>query len=114
MMKVLNNNEKFYNHEKGLAERGKARDVMITIFNRKELILTYSMKTQADARMLLSQSKIPYKITTKSIGDTHSVRGHSGVPFGSGLSSDLLYEYRIFVHKNDYEKACAVLQGKIK
>ena len=88
---------------------------MITIFNRKELVLTYSMKTQADARMLLSQNKIPYKITTKNIGDTHSVRGHSGVPFGrGGLSSDLLYEYRIFVHKNDYEKACAILQGKKK
>lgn len=88
---------------------------MITIFNRKELVLTYSMKTQADARMLLAQNKIPYKITTKNIGDAHSVRGHSGVPFGSGgLSSDLLYEYRIFVHKNDYEKACAILQRKIK
>lgn len=88
---------------------------MITIFNRKELVLTYSMKTQADARMLLSQNKIPYKITKKNIGDIHSVRGHCGVPFGrGGLSSDLLYEYRIFVHKNDYEKACAILQGKKK
>ena len=86
---------------------------MITVFNRKELVLTYDMKTQADARMLLAQNKIPYKITTRNIGDAHSVRGHAGVPFGrGGLSSDLLYEYHIFVHKDDYEKACVILQGK--
>lgn len=88
---------------------------MITIFNRKELVLTYSMKTQGEVRMMLSRNKIPYKITVKNMGDTHSVRGHSGVPFGSGgLSSDLLYEYHIFVHKDDFEKACALLRGKIK
>ena len=88
---------------------------MITLFNRKELVLTYSMKIQGEVRMMLSQNKIPYKIVTKNIGDAHSARGHSGVPLGSGgLKADLLYEYRIFVHKDDYEKACAILQGKIK
>ena len=88
---------------------------MITIFNRKELVFTYSMKEQGDARMLLSQNKIPYKITTRNIGDAHSFRGSARGHFGSaGLQSDLLYEYRIYVHKDDFEKACAILQGKIK
>lgn len=87
---------------------------MITIFNRKELVFTYSMKEQGDARMLLSQNKIPYKIVTRNIGDAHSVRGGARGRFGSaGMQMDLLYEYRIYVHKDDFEKACAVLQGKI-
>lgn len=79
---------------------------MITIFNRKELLLTYSMKEQGDVRMLLAQNKIPYKIFTKYRGGS---RGHTGT---LGLHSDLLYEYRIYVHKDDYEKAYAVINEK--
>ena len=82
---------------------------MITIFNRKELILTYSMKEQGDVRMILAQNRIPYKIYTRNIGDMHSFRGHTGT---LGMNSDLLYEHRIYVHKDDYEKACAVINGK--
>ncbi|MBQ8858097.1 MAG: hypothetical protein IJ024_08150 [Lachnospiraceae bacterium] len=79
---------------------------MITIFNRKELILTYKMKEQGDVRMILSQNKIPYKITTRNIGDAHSFRGHTGV---LGLNTDLLYEYRIYVHKDDYDRAVVLI-----
>lgn len=82
---------------------------MITIFNRKELVLTYNMKEQGEVRMLLSQNKIPYKIVTKSRGNLHSVRGHAGT---LGMDSDLLYEYHIYVHEDDFDKAQAVLHRK--
>lgn len=87
---------------------------MITVFNRKELVFTYSMKEQGDVRMLLSQNKIPYKIVTRSRGG-HSLRAGARAHQGSlGLNADLMYEYKIYVHKDDYEKALAIIHHKIK
>lgn len=87
---------------------------MIMIFNRKELVFTYSMKEQGETRMLLSQNKIPYKIVTKNRGDLHSFRGGSRTYTGTlGMDSDLLYEYRIYVHKDDFEKAKAVINHRV-
>jgi len=88
---------------------------MITIFNRKELISTYELKKQVEVRDLLDQFKIPYSITvinrkSPSIFEAGS-RARTGT-FGEKLS--LEYQYIIFVRKTDYEKAHAVLNGKIK
>jgi len=83
---------------------------MITIFNRKELFITYSMSEQAKIRDKLSQSNIKYYIKT--------VNRMSPSPFSSGMRSrtgtfgqnmDLNYEYIIYVHKKDYEKATYVI-----
>lgn len=35
---------------------------MISIFNRKELFITYEMRKQAEVRELMAQNKIPYSI----------------------------------------------------
>lgn len=59
--------------------------------------------------MLLAQNKIPYKITTRNTGDHGGSRAHSGT---MRLNSDLLYEYRIYVHKDDYEQAVRLLNKK--
>ncbi len=88
---------------------------MITIFNRKELVSTYEMKKQAEVRDLLNQFKIPYSIKvinrkSPSIFDAGS-RARTGT-FGENLK--LEYQYIIFVRKTDYEKAYAVINGKIK
>ncbi len=88
---------------------------MITIFNRKELISTFDLKKQVEVRDLLDQFKIPYSINvinrkSPSIFDAGS-RARTGT-FGENLS--LEYQYIIFVRKTDYEKAYAVLNGKIK
>lgn len=88
---------------------------MLTIFNRKELISTYDMKKQAEVRDLLSQFKIPYSIKvinrkSPSPFDAGS-RSRTGT-FGENLQ--LEYQHIIFVRKDDYDKADAVINGKIK
>ncbi|SEU25485.1 hypothetical protein SAMN05443270_3991 [Lacrimispora sphenoides] len=88
---------------------------MITIFNRKELISTYDMKKQVEVRDLLNQFKIPYSINvinrkSPSLFGAGS-RARTGT-FGENLK--LEYQYIIFVRKTDYEKAYAVINGKIK
>lgn len=83
---------------------------MLTFFNRKEVLLTYSMKDQADAREILANNKIKYKVKS-SANQTPGVRAKMG-GFGSGM--DNAYAYRIFVHKNDWPKAKYLLAHQIK
>jgi hypothetical protein len=74
---------------------------MLTIFNRKEVFLTYSVKDQADAKEILSNNNIKYRIKSKT--------NKSGIG-----SIDNAYEYRIFVHKDNWAKAKYLLAHKIK
>lgn len=88
---------------------------MITIFNRKELIITFDMQRQAKIRDLMVQYSIPYSIKvinrkSPSPFDAGS-RARTGT-FGENLQ--LEYEYIIYVKKIDYEKANAIIDGKIK
>ena len=84
---------------------------MITIFNRRELTTTFSMKGQDEIREKLRSNKIEYRIRT--------VNRNSPSPFGSsrartgtfGNNMDLAYEYVFYVHKNDLSTAKAVIQG---
>ncbi len=83
---------------------------MITIFNRKELVTTFSCKRQIDVRALLEQHHInyTYKIinrnSTSPFGDTRSRTG----TFGQNLEST--YQFIFYVHKADYEKAKFVIK----
>lgn len=88
---------------------------MITIFNRRELICTNDMKKQAKVREQLSQFKIPYLVNVVD-GRSPSlfITGHIGRIGTFGNHVKLEYQYRIFVKKKDYEKADAVITGKIK
>ena len=78
---------------------------MITIFNRKEVMNTFSMKQQSDVRSILGINKIDYKTKIVNIGGSNNygaVRGQ----FGSlGVDEDYSREYYIYVHKKDYENA---------
>ncbi|HZX21111.1 MAG TPA: hypothetical protein VFF25_01845 [Clostridia bacterium] len=78
---------------------------MITIFNRKELYMTFSMEEQSNIRQVLSQNNIDYYIKTinrMSPSLLGSSRGRRG-SFGQNMS--LNYEYIIYVHKRDYDTA---------
>ena len=56
---------------------------MITIFNRKELIMTYDMKIQSDVSNILASNNVDYFI---KVSNVYSV------------TSDLRsYEYKIYV-----------------
>lgn len=77
---------------------------MITIFNRKELMITRSMEEQARVRNKLNEAGIDYtiKVNSDHPGATASRRAYTG---SFGERQDVMYEYRIFVKKADYEKA---------
>lgn len=88
---------------------------MITIFNRKELISTYDMKKQAEVRDLLSQFKISYSIKVINRKSPSPFDAGSRARTGTlGENLQLEYQYIIFVRKEDYDKADAVISGKIK
>lgn len=86
---------------------------MITIFNRKELINTYDMKTMSEIRDTLVHSNIEYYIKTinrKSPSPfADGTRSRTGT-FGENLASE--YEYRIFVKKDNFETARSLINGR--
>ena len=71
---------------------------MIHLFNRRELLLTSSMERQARVRDVLAANGIPYRVKTSS----NISRSRGVMP---GMRMDMLYQYRIYVKKDDYEKA---------
>ena len=62
---------------------------MITIFNRRELIITDDIAFQAKVREILSQSNIKYTFDVRTRAWLNIMRT----------------EYKIFVHKKDLENA---------
>ena len=83
---------------------------MLTIFNRKELIVTMDSNRQAEIRKILSQNGIDYIIKTINLqnsGALDSARGHMG---NIGIDQSYSYEYKIYVHKTDYETALGLIK----
>ncbi len=62
---------------------------MITIFNRKQLIITYDSTIQSKIRDIHAANKVYYSINPIL-----------------GLYGSSQPEYKICVHKKDYEYAC--------
>ncbi|SHM17366.1 hypothetical protein SAMN02746066_01003 [Anaerosporobacter mobilis DSM 15930] len=87
---------------------------MITIFNRKELIITYDLVKQAELRNLLAGNNIKYLIKTRNQKSpspfTAASIGRTGT-FGENLS--LEYEYKIYVHKDDYNEALSIVKKSL-
>lgn len=67
---------------------------MITIFNRRLLISTYDMTVQSRIRGVLSANKVEYFVNPVM-----------------GLYGSVQPEYKIYVRKKDYEKACYLTKG---
>ena len=79
---------------------------MITIFNRESLWIGRDMKRFNEMRDVLEREKIPYTYRTRSSGNRWMGHGTARGSFGSvGSSSDLMYEYEIFVLRKDLERA---------
>ena len=76
---------------------------MIHLFNRKELLLTSSMERQAKVRDILAANGIPYHMRTSS----NLSRSRTVIP---GMRMDLMYRYRIYVKRSDYEKARSLIR----
>jgi len=83
---------------------------MITIFNRKEIYLTYSMSELAKIRDKLSQGNIKYYVKTiNRMSPSPFARGTRSRTGSFGQNMDLNYEYIIYVHKKDYKQAKYVI-----
>ena len=87
----------------------KAEQNMITIFNRKEVLCAFDMNSQADARGILAANGIRYIIKTNG-NDMNDIGTRSMFGRGFGENPRFSCEYRIFVHKNDYEQAKYLLR----
>lgn len=82
---------------------------MITLFNRRELIVTQSMKRQGEIRTLLAQNHIDYCLKTHGQDDSFTradLRAHTG---SAGIDPDFQYTYSFYVHKDNYEKAMHII-----
>ena len=86
---------------------------MITIFNRKEICLTYDIKRQAEVRDILQGAGIDYRIRTINRTNTVAVRAGTRAYTGTiGRDQMWDYEYHIYVHKDDYEEAMYLIREK--
>lgn len=84
---------------------------MITVFNRKELLITYDMTKQNEIRTILRDHKIKYDVIVKNLLSPSSM--HTGTRAYTGsLGMDLRksYEYKIYVRKADYERALELIR----
>lgn len=78
---------------------------MITFFTRKELLVTFDIKRQGDIRDILSANGIKYVVKVINRQST-AILGSNRARVGSfGINSNLSYEYKIYVHKKDYDNA---------
>ena len=86
---------------------------MITIFNRKELLITYDMKKQSEVRTTLQNHNIKYDVKINNLLSP-SIFSRSGRTYIGSRGVDLTksYEYKIYVKKSDYEEAVVLLNGK--
>ena len=84
---------------------------MITIFNRKEIFVTFDMNKQAEIRYLLQGESIDYVIRTKNRTGTMLVRGGTTRAYTGTYGNQQMmdYEYHIYVHKDDYDKALGLI-----
>lgn len=86
---------------------------MLTIFNRRELLSTFDLARQVEARELLAQNDIDYRLKV--------INRKSPSPFAAGSRSwsgtlgenlQLAYEYTIYVRKQDYDLALATINRR--
>lgn len=88
---------------------------MITIFNRTELVSTFSIREQAKIRAALCHGKIDYFLKTHSrISPGIGVRGSYSGTDDNGDCMDLSCEYIFYVRRKDYSQALAVTGGTIR
>ena len=83
---------------------------MLTIFNRKELIVTMDIHRQAEIRDVLAQNDIDYTVKTKNLQNSGAFDSQRGRIGNMGINQDYSYEYKIYVYKKDYEAARGLIK----
>lgn len=84
---------------------------MITVFNRKELLITYDMTRQNEVRTILRDHKIKYDVKVKNLLSPSPMHVGARAQAGSlGMDLTKSYEYKIYVRKADYERALELIR----
>ena len=83
---------------------------MLTVLNRKELLTTWSMEEQTRVRNVLAQNNIDYRVKVVNPAARSTAFGNSRSRTGSfGVNTDCAYQYYIYVHKHDYDRARSLI-----
>ncbi len=83
---------------------------MLTVFNRKELLTTWSMEEQVRVREVLAKNGIDYRIRTVNPSARSAAASSGRSRMGSfGVNSDCAYQYYIYVHRRDYDRARSLI-----
>ncbi|KPI55861.1 hypothetical protein KW94_02465 [Clostridioides difficile] len=84
------------------------------ILNRIELFRGYSLDRFNEICSILSVNKIKYKYKVRN--NTYSKGSFSNkmILGNLGQKEDFSYEYSIYVHKDDYEQADALINSKFR
>ena len=83
---------------------------MITIFNRKELIVLVSMQKLFHVREALANAGIESHVKSSGAMPFTAGRKH-GIPM---INQDSAYTYTIYVHKENYDRAVAAIQPVLR
>ena len=84
---------------------------MITLFNRKELTVTFDLNEQARVRTLLAAEGIDYSVKTVNRLSASQISSGSRLRTGTyGQNTEAMIEYSIYVKKTDYERAAKAIQ----
>ena len=84
---------------------------MITLFNRKELTVTYDVNEQSRIRTLLAGEGIDYSVKTVNRLSASVFSAGSRSRTGTyGQNADVMTVYIIYVKRADYEKATYLLK----
>lgn len=81
---------------------------MITILNRKELIVTFSVDKQAEIREILASKSLEYYVKVANRKGPSGGSRRNTATFGE--KADLQYEYIIYVKKSDYDQAAYLIR----
>ncbi len=87
---------------------------MITIFNRRELTITFEMGQQDRIRSILSRNGIPYTYRTHGRATAGWGGSHRSRAGSLGENLDFLIHYQFFVHKKDFDRAIYLINQPIR
>ena len=79
---------------------------MITVFNRKELLITFDMKRQADICEILSSKGIDYAVKTTNLQSS----APAGVQRARTGNYGIDQKYKIYVRKEDFDRVSSLIR----
>ena len=82
---------------------------MITVFNRKELLLTYDLRQVSDLRELLRANRIDYYVKVSGPRAAASIGAGRSRMYSFGHDRNL-ERYTVYVHKTNWEYAKHLLR----